>query len=52
MRCPATGRIVLYLHTDDRRYEDPMVGVATCDTIAGEYRWHGPLLYRGEPVRR
>ena len=52
MRCPATGRFVMYVHTDDLGYADPLVGVATCDTVAGEYRWHGPLEHAGEPVRR
>ncbi|MCZ2262902.1 family 43 glycosylhydrolase [Isoptericola sp. QY 916] len=52
MRCPATRRFVMYVHADDLGYTDPLVAVATCDTVAGEYRWHGPLVHQGEPVRR
>ena len=52
LRSPTTGTFVMLLHADDLGYTDPVVGVATCDTVAGEYLWHGPLLFEGEPVRR
>jgi hypothetical protein len=42
----------MYMHTDDLRYTDPVIGVAVSDAIAGEYRWQGPLRYHGEPLRR
>lgn len=32
--------------------KDPHIGYATCSTIAGEYKFHGPLLYEGKPIRR
>ena len=52
LRSPSTGTFVMLLHADDLGYTDPVIGVATCDTVAGDYRWRGPLLFDGEPVRR
>lgn len=52
MKCPSTGEYVMYMHADDLRYKDPHIGYATCHTIAGEYKFHGPLLYEGKPIRR
>lgn len=52
MKCPSTGEYVMYMHADDLRYKDPHIGYATCSTIAGEYTFQGPLLYKGEPIRR
>lgn len=52
MRCPATGEYVMFFHDDNLQYKDPCIGVATSRTINGEYTVRGPLLYRGQPVRR
>ncbi|WP_320167743.1 family 43 glycosylhydrolase [Mangrovibacterium marinum] len=52
MKCPETGEFVMYMHTDDRRYMDPHTGYATCETIDGDYEFHGALLYNGEPIRK
>ncbi len=52
MKCPSTGEYVMYMHADDMGYKDPYIGYATCSTIAGEYTLHGPLLYKGEPIKR
>ena len=52
MKCPSTGEYVMYMHADDMNYKDPHIGYATCSTIAGEYKLHGPLLYKGKPIRR
>lgn len=52
MKCPSTGEYVMYMHADDMNYKDPHIGYATCSTIAGEYKFHGPLLYEGKPIRR
>lgn len=52
MKCPSTGEYVMYMHADDMKYKDPHIGYATCSTIAGEYKLHGPLLYEGKPIRR
>lgn len=52
MKCPSTGEYVMYMHADDMNYKDPHIGYATCSTIAGEYKLHGPLLYEGKPIRR
>lgn len=52
MKCPSTGEFVMYMHADDTGYTDPHIGYATCKTIAGDYEFHGPLLYDGGPIRR
>lgn len=52
MKCPSTGEFVMYMHSDDMGYYDPHIGYATCKTIAGDYEFQGPLMYRGEPIRR
>lgn len=52
MKCPDTGEYVMYMHADDMNYKDPHIGYATCGTIAGEYKFHGPLLFEGKPIRR
>lgn len=52
MKCPRTGEYVMYMHADDMEYKDPYIGYATCKTICGDYKLRGPLLYKGQPVRR
>ena len=52
LRCPATGEYVMLMHTDNRQYGDPCTCYATSPTVTGPYTFQGPLLYRGEPVRR
>jgi hypothetical protein len=52
MRCPSTGKYMMYMHCDDLGYTDPHIGLAVGDSIAGEYRFQGALRYRGEPIRR
>lgn len=52
MKCPSTGEFVMYMHADDMGYYDPHIGYATCKTIAGDYEFHGPLMFEGEPIRR
>lgn len=52
MKCPSTGEFVMYMHADDMGYYDPHIGYATSKTIAGDYEFHGPLLFEGEPIRR
>ena len=52
MRCPATGRYVMYMHADSRRYVDPCIGVAISDNVAGPYTLLGPLAFDGAPLRR
>ncbi len=51
MKCPETGRFMMYMHTDDLTYTDPCIGVASSDTIAGEYEFHGALRHDGAAVR-
>lgn len=52
MKCPATGRFMMYMHTDDLSYTDPYIGVAASDTVAGEYDFLGALEFNNEPLRR
>lgn len=52
MKCPQTGEYVMFMHTDDRGYKDQCVGYATAKNIAGPYTFHGPLLYKGQPIRK
>jgi hypothetical protein len=34
-----TKKFVMYMHFDDRRYQFAGVGVATCDTVDGDYQY-------------
>lgn len=52
MRCPKTGEYIMLAHTDNMRYKDPQVGLAVAKNITGPYTFVGPLLYKGEPIRR
>lgn len=52
MKCPKTGEYIMLMHADDMGYKDPYIGLATCKTIAGDYQLQGPLLYKGQPVKR
>ncbi|MDF2788520.1 MAG: glycosyl hydrolase family 43 [Neobacillus sp.] len=47
-----TGKFVMLMHTDDLKYMDPCIGLATCDSIDGTFEFQGPLLFNGEPIRR
>lgn len=51
MRCPKTGEYVMLMHTDDLRYNDPYIGIATSSTINGDYTLHGPILFEGRPLK-
>lgn len=52
MKCPSTGEYVMYMHSDNLKYKEPCIAYATSKTINGEYRFCGPLLYNGKPIRR
>lgn len=52
MKCPKTGEYVMLMHADDLKYNDPYIGIATCKTINGDYTLHGPLLFKGKPIKR
>ena len=36
---PTTKKFVMYFHMDNGRYQAASVGVATCDTVAGDYKF-------------
>lgn len=46
-----SGTFVMLMHTDNLKYMDPCIGLATCDTIDGLFEFQGPLLFEGEPIR-
>lgn len=52
MKCPSTGEYVMYMHADDLKYKDPYICYATSKTINGKYHFQGPLLFKGEPIKR
>jgi hypothetical protein len=52
LKCPKTGEYVMLMHTDSLGYKDPCVGYATSKTISGPFVFQGPLLYKGEAIRK
>lgn len=52
LKCPATGEYVMLMHTDNLQYKDPCTCYATSRSITGPYEFQGPLLYKGQPVRK
>ena len=46
-----TGTYIMLMHTDNLKYTDPCIGLATCDTIDGTFQFQGPLLFEGQPIR-
>lgn len=46
-----TGTFIMLMHTDNLKYTDPCIGLATCDRIDGTFKFQGPLLFEGEPIR-
>ena len=52
LRCPTTGEYVMLMHSDNLRYKDPCVCYATSKTVNGEYTFQGPLLYKGQPIKK
>ena len=52
LRCPKTGEYVMLMHTDNLQYKDPCTCFATSKTIVGPYEFQGPLLYKGQPVKK
>jgi len=52
MKCPKSGEYVMYMHVDTVSYNDQFVGYATSRSITGPYKFQGPLLFKGQPVRK
>lgn len=52
MKCPTTGEYVMFMHSDDLKYNDPHVGYATCKTINGNYEFQGELLHKGKYLKK
>lgn len=48
LRCPATGRYVMFLHADrlkDGRYAYARIGVATASQLTGPFGFHGTIRF-------
>ena len=52
LRCPKTGEYVMLMHTDNLQYKDPCTCYATSRNITGPYEFQGPILYKGQPVKK
>ena len=52
LRCPKTGEYVMLMHTDNLQYKDPCTCYATSRSITGPYEFQGPILYKGQPVKK
>jgi hypothetical protein len=52
MKCPLTGEFVLFMHTDNMEYKDPVIGFATCATVKGDYSFKGALLFDSKPIKK
>ena len=52
LRCPKTGEYVMLMHTDNLQYKDPCTCYATSKNVTGPYEFQGPILYKGQPVRK
>lgn len=52
MKCPETGEYIMFMHTDTLSYRDPCICYATSSTINGVYKFEGPLLMNGKPIKK
>lgn len=52
MRCPSTGKYVMFMHADNLQYNDPNIGVAIADSINGDYTLLGTIEYDGKPLKK
>jgi hypothetical protein len=50
-KCPKTGLYVMLMHADSTNYNDQYTCLAACSSINGDYKFLGPLKYKGEPIR-
>ncbi|WP_417954980.1 family 43 glycosylhydrolase [Flavobacterium sp. ZS1P14] len=52
MKNPKTKEYIMYMHVDTLSYKDQFVGYATSKTIKGPYKFKGPLLFNGKPIKK
>ncbi|MBO5234028.1 MAG: family 43 glycosylhydrolase [Prevotella sp.] len=52
LKCPKTGEYIMLMHTDNLAYKDPCTCYATSKSVSGPYVFQGPILYKGEPVKK
>ena len=52
LRCPKTGEYIMLMHCDTMGYTDQYIGYATANSITGPYTFHGPLLFKGAPIKK
>lgn len=51
LHCPKTNEYVMLMHSDNLKYKDPHIGIATCKTIKGNYQMRGALMYKGKSIK-
>ena len=51
LKCPKTGEYIMLMHADSINYNDQYTCLATCSKVNGDYKFHGPLKYKGKPIR-
>jgi hypothetical protein len=52
MHCPKTGEFVMLMHTDTLGYRNPCIGYATAASPTGPFKFQGPLLFNGQPIKK
>ncbi len=52
MKCPKTGEYIMLMHADNLQYKDPHIGIATCNTINGDYTLLGTIEFDGKPIKK
>jgi hypothetical protein len=52
MKNPKTKEYILFMHADTLTYKDQFIGYATSKTIKGPYKFEGPLLFNGKPIKK
>ncbi|MBC8052619.1 MAG: family 43 glycosylhydrolase [Sphingobacteriaceae bacterium] len=52
MKCHKTGQYLMYMHVDTLGYVNQFIGYATAKTITGPYKFEGPLLFNGKPIKK
>lgn len=51
VKCPTTGKFIMFMHTDDLFYNEPAIGMAISDDISGEFQFIGTLKYQGKAIK-
>jgi len=52
MKCPKTKEYIMFMHADSITYKNQFVGFATSKKITGPYKFKGPILFNGKPIKK